>query len=159
MEKLVKDSGPATSYAAVFFVKDLDKQIEFYTNTIGLDLQWRTAEEAGLGGCSTNVLLLKKNERKEPQSLTIVLPSRRELAKVVGRLCTIKYRNQSFDYGDKQVAVINDPEENTISVVVNIAGESRPASPLDIESLFNQLDPDDRLCDKMSNQARVSQQE
>lgn len=159
MDKKTNSGDPAT-YAAKFVVKDIEKQVTFYTENIGLELQWKNDRQAGLGGCKSNVLLLTTEQQSEKSSsINIELPDRRELAKVVGRLCTIKYPNRSLDYGDKHVTEIIDPEGNTINVTVKIAGAaSHDPGPLDIESLFNQLDPDDRLCDKMSEKARVNQQ-
>jgi catechol-2,3-dioxygenase len=154
-----------TDYAAIFFVRNLEQQIQFYTETIGLQLQWRNISSAGLGGCKTNVLLLTTdrttdNNKTDNNKLEITLPNRRELAKVIGRLCTIKYRNASIDFGDRHAAVLEDPEGNeiTISVRTNGGPLEKPA-PLDIESLFNELDPEDRLCDKMPEEARVKQPE
>lgn len=159
MDKNTNTNDP-TTYAAKFVVSDIEKQVTFYTENIGLELQWKNDQQAGLGGCQNNVLLLTTGSASgKSSSINIDLPDRRELAKVVGRLCTIKYPNKSLDYGDKHVAVITDPEGNTVNVTVKIAGASpHDPIPLDIESLFNQLDPDDRLCDKMSEKARVNQQ-
>jgi catechol-2,3-dioxygenase len=146
-----------SEYAAVFFVKDLEKQIQFYIETIGLALQWRDAMQAGLGGCKTNVLLLTTDHKTPNKKLEITLPTRRELAKVVGRLCTIKYPNTTLDYGNRHVAVLSDPEGNKIEIGVPAKNEPLEAPvALDIESLFNELDPEDRLCDKMQ-EAHVKQ--
>lgn len=159
MEKQI-NSTDATNYAAIFFVRDLSKQVIFYTETIGLELQWRSDRQAGLGGCKTNVLLLtNETQQKENAPLDIKLPSRRELAKVVGRLYTLKYPGKTIDYGDRQVAEVIDPEGNQINISVNIEGAAaKNGEALDIEALFNQLDPDDRLCDKMSEATRFNQQ-
>ena len=160
MEKKTNRDDP-TSYAAKIVVNDIEKQVTFYTEKIGLELQWKNDRQAGLGGCKSNVLLLTTEPAPEKNSsVNIELPDRRELAKVVGRLCTIEYPNKSLDYGDKHVAMITDPEGNTVMVTVRMTGvPPHDPSPLDIESLFNQLDPDDRLCDKMSEKARVNQQQ
>lgn len=154
------NTGDPTTYAAKFVVADIGRQVTFYTEKIGLELQWKNDRQAGLGGCKSNVLLLTTEQSPEKHSnVNIELPDRRELAKVVGRLCTIAYPNKSLDYGDKHVTIITDPEGNTVTVTVKIPGASpHEPVPLDIESLFNQLDPDDRLCDKMSEKARVNQQ-
>jgi catechol-2,3-dioxygenase len=159
MDKKTNTNDP-TTYAAKFVVTSIEKQVTFYTENIGLKLQWKDDRQAGLGGCQSNVLLLTTVPASEKSSsVNIELPDRRELAKVVGRLCTIKYPNKPLDYGDKHVALITDPEGNTVSVTVKIPGASpHEPTPLDIESLFNQLDPDDRLCDQMSEKARVNQQ-
>jgi catechol-2,3-dioxygenase len=147
-----------SEYAAIFFVSDLERQIQFYRDSIGLELQWRDGSKAGLGGCKANVLLLTTEQTTGKNKLEITLPSRRELAKVVGRLCTIKYPNKSLDFGNKHATVLLDPEGNEITISVKTESSKLPVpQPLDIELLFNELDPDDRLCDKMSEQARLQQ--
>ncbi|HYC86573.1 MAG TPA: hypothetical protein VEB86_15175 [Chryseosolibacter sp.] len=145
------------NYAATFRVKDLEGQIRFYTETIGLQLQWRTETDAGLGACQFNVLhLTKSNGGKNDESLVIDLPGRRELAVVVGRMCTIRYPNESVDMGNRHAAILKDPEGNQLDIGVNFPDRANiPARPLDIEALFNELDPDDRLCDKMPDEIKL----
>jgi catechol 2,3-dioxygenase len=145
-------------YAAQFHVRDLDSQVKFYTESIGLQLQWKTERAAGLGACSTNILLLSKsNDTHSSQALTIKLPSRRELAKVIGRLLTISYRYEAIDHGHRQCAHVKDPEGNDIEICIEMAGNDQypSAQPLDLESLLNELDPDDRLCDKMPDKTTL----
>ncbi len=151
-------TGDSMQYAARLVVKDLDKQIEFYTETIGLMLQWRKGNEAGLGGCSFNILLLAKGDSTASnEDVTIKLPSRRELAIVIGRLCTVKYSNQAKDHGSRHSTHLTDPEGNAVEIAVEIPGvASHAPTVLDKEALFNELDPDDRLCDKMSDKATIS---
>src|SRR4051812_49160845 len=115
-----KISSDGQEYAALFLVKDLNKQVDFYTETIGLQLQWRKDNEAGLGGCSTNLLLLREGEIKAAnEPLTIKLPSRRELAIVIGRLCTVRYPNKPLDHTIKHSAHITDPEGNAVEIFVD----------------------------------------
>jgi catechol-2,3-dioxygenase len=153
------DEKDLKTYAATFTVKDLDKQVEFYTETIGLQLQFRSPNEAGFGACQSNFLLLRKSNEIKNDALTIHLPSRRELAKVVGRLCTLRYPNKVIDHGNRHATHLTDPEGNLIEVSVTISANSgglpKP-QPLDMEALFNELDPDDRLCDKMPDKTRVA---
>jgi|GEM_PF-5465903 len=148
------------TYAATFRVKDLDGQIKFYTETIGLKLQWRSETQAGLGACHFNVLLLATGEPStNHETLVIEVPGRRELAVVVGRLCTIRYPNKSIDHGNRHSTHLADPEGNPIDIGVTFP-EKDPAEPkpLDIEGLFNELNPDDRLCDKMPDGTRIDKQ-
>lgn len=147
----VKISSEGMVYSARFVVKDLEKQIQFYTETVGLQLQWRNDYEAGLGGCNINLLLLTKTSTGENnKAITIRIPGRRELAIVIGRLCTLQYTNDRIDHGNRQSTHLTDPEGNLVEIFAE-ADPNAPeiSKPLDIEALFNELDPDDRLCDKM----------
>lgn len=151
------DSNHITDYAATFAVRNLEAQAAFYTETVGLQLQWKTEQEAGLGACQFNILRLTRAAGGgSNEVLRIDVPSRRELAKVVGRLCTIKYPNKPTDHGDRHSTHLTDPEGNRIEIGVNVPGEPAAPAPLDIEALFNELDPDDRLCDKMSDETKLS---
>lgn len=138
-------------YAARFVVKDLERQVQFYTETVGLQLQWRNDFEAGLGGCNINLLLLtRKADGRADKSISLKLPGRRHLAVVIGRLCTIKYLSEKIDHGTRHSAHLVDPEGNAVEIFVDADPKAAEISkPLDIEALFNELDPDDRLCDKM----------
>lgn len=138
-------------YSATFVVKDLARQIQFYTETVGLQLQWKNDYEAGLGGCDINLLLLTKKSVKNPDtSISLKIPGRRHLAIVIGRLCTLKYSNEQIDHGNRHSTHLVDPEGNKVEIFVEADPNAAEISkPLDIEALFNELDPDDRLCDKM----------
>jgi catechol 2,3-dioxygenase len=147
----VKLNSDGMEYSARFVVKDLEKQILFYTETVGLQLQWRNDYEAGLGGCNINMLLLTtKNTADSNDSISIKLPGRRHLAIAIGRLCTLKYSNSQIDHGKRHSSHLVDPEGNQVEIFVDADPDAAEISkPLDIEALFNELDPDDRLCDKM----------
>lgn len=146
-----KITSEGMDYSARFVVKDLERQVLFYTDTVGLQLQWRNDYEAGLGGCNVNLLLLTtKNDRPSDKSISLKLPGRRHLAIVIGRLCTIKYFSEKIDHGNRHSAHLVDPEGNAVEIFVEADPKAPEISkPLDIEALFNELDPDDRLCDKM----------
>ncbi|HEY0653253.1 MAG TPA: hypothetical protein VGD65_08990 [Chryseosolibacter sp.] len=147
----VKINSDGMEYSARFVVKNLERQIQFYTETVGLQLQWRNEYEAGLGGCNVNLLLLTtKTIRDADKSISLKLPGRRHLAIVIGRLCTLQYSNERIDHGRRQSTHLVDPEGNHVEVFVDGDPNAPEISkPLDIEALFNELDPDDRLCDKM----------
>lgn len=138
-------------YSATFVVKNLERQIQFYTETVGLQLQWKNDYEAGLGGCNINLLLLtKKSVANEDKSISLRIPGRRHLAIVIGRLCTLKYSNEQIDHGNRHSTHLVDPEGNKVEIFAEAdLAAAEISKPLDIEALFNELDPDDRLCDKM----------
>jgi catechol 2,3-dioxygenase len=147
----VKINSDGMVYSATFVVKDLDKQIQFYTETVGLQLQWRNDYEAGLGGCDINLLLLtEKSVKNADKSISLRIPGRRHLAIVIGRLCHVKYSNEQIDHGNRHSTHLVDPEGNKVEIFAEVDPKAPEISkPLDIEALFNELDPDDRLCDKM----------
>jgi catechol-2,3-dioxygenase len=147
----VKITSEGMEYSARFVVKDLERQIQFYTETVGLQLQWRNDYEAGLGGCNVNMLLLTtKSDKAADKSISLKLPGRRHLAIVIGRLCTINYSTEKIDHGNRHSAHLLDPEGNAVEIFADADPNAAEISkPLDIEALFNELDPDDRLCDKM----------
>jgi catechol 2,3-dioxygenase len=147
----VKINSDGMVYSATFVVKDLERQIQFYTETVGLQLQFKNDYEAGLGGCDINLLLLtKKSVQHADKSIRLRIPGRRHLAIVIGRLCTLKYSNEQIDHGNRHSTHLVDPEGNKVEIFVE-GDPTAPeiSKPLDIEALFNELDPDDRLCDKM----------
>lgn len=147
----VKINSDGQVYSATFVVKNLERQIQFYTETVGLQLQWKNDYEAGLGGCNINLLLLtKKSVANEDKSISLRIPGRRHLAIVIGRLCTLKYSNEQIDHGNRHSTHLVDPEGNKVEIFAEAdLAAAEISKPLDIEALFNELDPDDRLCDKM----------
>lgn len=157
----VKINSEGLVYSAQFVVRDLEKQIQFYTETVGLQLQWRNDYEAGLGGCNINLLLLTKvDSPKRKDSISIRLPGRRHLAIAIGRLCTINYPNEKIDHGNRQSSHLVDPEGNLVEIFAETnPGAPEISRPLDIEALFNELGPDDRLCDKMPAENTTVKQE
>ena len=81
-------------------VADLDRQVEFYREVIGLKLHWRDGATAGLGVGNEDLLRLTEVRGARRYRGTtglyhfaILLPNRRELARAIGRLFTLRYPN------------------------------------------------------------------
>lgn len=163
---------PATRPGTVSLtVADLDRQIEFYRQVIGLQLHWREGETAGLGVGNADLLRLTKEQNARRYRGTtgiyhfaLLLPNRRELARALGRLFSLGYPNYPTDHVMTQTTYLDDPEGNNIELYTDTPEEGifgfvngefvarrangAPSSgrdPLDVESLLRELTPQDRL--------------
>jgi len=152
-------------------VADLDRQGEFYREVIGLKLHWRDGATAGLGVGNQDLLRLTEvRSARRYRGTTglyhfaILLPNRRELARAIGRLFTLRYPNYPTDHIMTKTTYLDDPEGNNIELyaespedgtmaVVNGIPEARRADgtlsdgrePLDVEALFRELTTEDQL--------------
>jgi len=163
---------PATRVGHVSLtVANLENQLAFYQQVLGLHLNWREDNEAGLGaGGSDIVRLVQNSSAKRFQRVTglyhfaVLFPGRRELARAVKRLFAMRYRNYPTDHIMTKTTYLDDPEGNGIELyaespedgawsMANGRFETRRADgtlsdgrePLDVEALFSLLKADDRL--------------
>ena len=152
-------------------VADLDRQVGFYQEVIGLKLHWREDAAAGLGVGNDDLLrLTEARSARRYRGTTgiyhfaILLPNRRELARAIGRLFTLRFPNYPTDHIMTKTTYLDDPEGNNIELytespedgtmaIVNGIPEARRADgtlsggrePLDVEALFRELTAEDRL--------------
>lgn len=152
-------------------VNQLDRVLPFYTQVLGMTLHHREATEAVLGTPSEVLLRLTEDPaaRRFPQNagmyhFAVLYPSRLELARAVARLFALRYPNAPTDHGTSQTTYLDDPEGNNIELYVRTLDAAawefvneRPIvryadgrigsgrDPLDLEDLFRELGPDDRL--------------
>ncbi len=152
-------------------VADLDRQVEFYREVIGFKLHWRNGAAAGLGVGNADLLRLTEvRSARRYRGTTglyhfaILLPNRRELARAIGRLFALRYPNYPTDHVMTKTTYLDDPEGQNIELyadtpedgtfgVVNGVPVARHANgapsdgrePLDVEALFRELTPEDRL--------------
>jgi len=152
-------------------VADLERQLPFYQQMLGLRLNWRNDKSAGLGVEGGDIVRMTKilNGQRYRGStgiyhFAILFPNRRELARVVARLFALRWPNYPTDHVMTKTTYLDDPEGNNIelycespedgiSEVVN--GEflarhtdgtpSDGREPLDLEALFSHLSKNDRL--------------
>ncbi len=163
---------PATRPGRVSLtVADLDKQIDFYRQVIGLQLHWREDNKAGLGAGGRDFLRLTEvPTARRYQGTTgmyhfaILLPNRRELARAIARLFSLSYPNYPTDHVMTQTTYLDDPEGNNIELYADTPEEgmfglvdgqlvarrangalSNGREALDIENLFAKLRPEDNL--------------
>ena len=138
---------PATLLGYVSLtVSNLDSQIAFYQQALGFILRWRAGSQAGLGTDQADLLqLTEQANMKRYRRVTglyhfaIVFPDRRELARAVARLFTLKYPNYPTDHIMTKTTYLNDPEGNGIELYAESAedgmflfenGDLSPAGPM-----------------------------
>ena len=162
-------------------VADLDRQIAFYREVIGLQLHWREGATAGLGTGNKDLLRLTEVRGARRYRGTtglyhfaILLPNRRELARTIARLFELQYPNYPTDHIMTKTTYLDDPEGNTIELyadtpeegsfaIVNGTAVAQRADgtpsdgrePLDVEALFRELTPEDRLDTPMPQDTRM----
>ena len=163
---------PATLVGHVSLaVGSLERQVAFYQQAVGLKLHWQDGIQAGLGAGGPDLLRLRQEsglKRYRHVSglyhFAVLFPNRRELARAVARLYTIRYPNYPTDHIMTKTTYLDDPEGNGIELYAESPedgwfgmenGEyvSRRADgslsdgreALDVEALFSLLNEDDRL--------------
>ena len=167
---------PATRPGHVHLtIADLDRQVKFYQEVIGLKLHWRDSATAGLGVGDEDLLQLTEGRSARRYRGTtglyhfaILLPNRRELARAIGRLFELRYLNHPTDHVITKTTYLDDPEGNNIElytdtpedgtmIILNGIPEARGADgtpsdgreQLDVEALLRNLTPEDRLDEPM----------
>jgi catechol 2,3-dioxygenase len=163
---------PATRLGIVSLtVGDLDHQLEFYLKVLGLQLHWREGAKAGLGAGREDLLrLVEVPGARRARGTTglyhfaLLLPSRRELARAIARLFKLRYPNYPTDHVVSKTTYLDDAEGNNIElyiyseedgtfafengrlVVRHADGRlSNGREALDVETLFRELSPEDKL--------------
>jgi len=173
---------PATRIGHVHLtVADLDRQTAFYQKVIGFQLHWREGGQAGLGAGRTDLLRLTEDPRARRVRGTtglyhfaILLPSRRELARALARLFTLRVPNYPTDHVMTETTYLDDPEGNGIELyadtpergtwsfkggsfqTVDAQGNVRSGrDPLDVEQLLRELEPGDPLDQPMPESTTI----
>jgi catechol 2,3-dioxygenase len=173
---------PATRMGTVHLtVADLGRQLDFYQQVIGLRLHWREGAAAGLGVGGEDLLRVTEvpGARKYRGTtgmyhFAILLPNRRELARAIARLFSMRYPNYPTDHVMTKTTYLDDPEGNNIELYTDtpedgVFGFAKGAAfarradgtlstgrePLDIEALFRELAPEDRLDKPMPPDTKI----
>ena len=152
-------------------VTNLENQLAFYQEVLGLRLHWKEENSAGLGAGGTDLVRLTEIPNgKRYRGVTgiyhfaILFPNRRELARVISRLFALRWPNYPTDHIMTKTTYLDDPEGNNIELycespedgifeVRNGEIYSRHADgrlsngrePLDLDALFSHLKEDDHL--------------
>lgn len=173
---------PKTSIRSVALnVRGLKNQIEFYTQVIGLQLRSTTPNSAELGTKAVTLLTL----REQPDFVryrgvtglyhfAILLPDRRELARVIARLFQRGVTNHPTDHIMTKTTYLNDPEGNGIELYCESPEDgmftieendfvtrradgslSSGREPLDVKALFSHLLPEDDIHQPMPESTRI----
>ncbi len=152
-------------------VANLDDEVAFYEQVLGLTPHWRRDGQAGLGaGGADLVRLTERPGFKRYRGVTglyhvaVLFPNRRELARVVGRLFKMQVRNYPTDHIMTKTTYLDDPEGNGIELYAESPEDgtwslangqyitrradgslSDGREPLDVEALLSNLMKGDRL--------------
>jgi catechol 2,3-dioxygenase len=173
---------PATLMGHVSLkVANLENQITFYTQVLGFKLHWREGNQAGLGAGSADLLRLTEEPNlKRYRGTTglyhfaILFPNRKELARAMARLFTIRYENYPTDHIMTKTTYLDDPEGNGIELYAESPedgtwslsnGEyitrrkdgslSNGREPLNVNELFALLSQEDALDQPVPPETRV----
>jgi len=173
---------PATRMGPVHLtVADLDGQIDFYREVLGCALHWRSGDEAGLGAGQEDLLRLTERTGALRAGGTtglyhfaVLVPDRKELARLLARLFSLRYPNYPTDHVMTETTYLEDPEGNGIEIyvdtpedgsfaIVNGRFVARDANgivrsgrdPLDVAALLAELGPGDRLEEPLPAGTRI----
>jgi len=149
----------------------MERQVAFYQQVLGFKLHWGEGSEAAMG-TETEILLrltedptaMRVQRATGMYHFAILYPSRKELARAIARLFALQYPNAPTDHGISKTTYLDDAEGNNIELYVRSLedgtfemtnggflvryADGRTGSgrdPLDVEALFRELDPDERL--------------
>jgi catechol 2,3-dioxygenase len=163
-------------------VANLEQQVKFYQQVLGLRLNWREETSVGLGIDKQDLVRLTEIQGgKRYRNVTgiyhfaILFPDRRELARAIARLFEIHWPNSPTDHVMTKTTYLDDPESNNIELycespedgifTVNPDGElyvrhtdGRPSNgreSLDLDSLFSHLKDDDVLDQSVPAEVRM----
>lgn len=162
-------------------VADLEQQIAFYQQTIGLQVNWRAELDVGLWVDERDLVRLSEiPDGRRYRGVTgiyhfaILFPNRRELARAISRLFEIGWRNYPTDHIMTKTTYLDDPEGNNIELYCESPEDgkfelkdgdfyarhadgrlSSGREPLDLEALFSHLRPDERRDAPISPQTRT----
>lgn len=154
---------PETSIGHVHLkVSDIQKSLDFYCGLLGFELMTTYGNEAAFisaGGYHHHIGLntWMSKDGSPPQKnntglfhVAILLPTRKDLAKLVERLREAKYSILgASDHGVSEAIYLNDPDENGIELYFDRPREEWPLAedgaldmytkPLDMSSLMDEL--------------------
>lgn len=173
---------PATLIGHVSLsVADLESQLVFYQQVLGLQLHWREDGRAGLGAGGDDLLRLVETPGfKRYRGTTglyhfaVLLPDRHALAVAVARLFRLRYRNYPTDHIMTKTSYLDDPESNGIELYtespedgffgmeggqfVARRADGTPSDgreALDLDALFSHLSEGETLDVPMPSETRI----
>jgi catechol 2,3-dioxygenase len=163
---------PATGVGAVHIgVTDGERARRFYRDYVGLTELPSDDEYIHMGAAGRELVVLHPGASRAvvPHTtglyhLAIVVPERRELARVISRLSSLRWEQFPTDHVMTKANYIWDPDGNGIEIYVEspedgtmgfangnffaVDSQGRPRSgrdPIDLEEMFSHLQPDDKL--------------
>src|SRR6266536_3384627 len=156
-------------------VTDAERAQKFYGQYVGLTPMPADGPEIRMGAHGRELVVLHPGaaEPVMPRTsglyhLAIVVPDRRELARVIGRLARLRWEQYPTDHVMTKADYLSDPDGNGIEiytespedgtmgfangtfVAYDKEGNARSGrDPIDLEELFSHLRPDDLLDEAM----------
>jgi catechol 2,3-dioxygenase len=147
---------PSVVGPAALRVADLDRQVAFYRDALGLSLARRDATSAALGAGGRDLILLEEHPgAPRPRRATglyhlaILVPARRDLARALRHLAESRVPFQGFaDHLVSEAIYLADAEGNGIEVYSDRPREEwiydggslrMTTDPLDVEGLMGEL--------------------
>jgi len=174
---------PATGVGAVHLgVTGGEVAKAFYKDVVGLTLLSETEEELRFGSAAGRELVVLVPGSSRPvverrtglYHLALLVPDRRELARVIRRLSWLRYPNSPTDHTMTKSDYLWDPDGNGIEIYTespedgffgmengtfiarDTAGNLRSGrDPIDLEELFGHLQPGDGLDAPMPAETRM----
>jgi len=162
-------------------VANLENQLVFYQQVLGLRLHWQDGNSAGLGTGSGDIVRLTQIPNgKRYRGVTgiyhfaILFPDRRQLARAISRLFTLRWTNYPTDHIMTKTTYLDDPEGNNIELYCESPEDgvneitngqfyvrradgsiSDGREALDLDALFSHLSEDDRLDEPVPPEVRM----
>lgn len=159
----------------------LNRSIEFYKDVVGLQVLKVTEDHVSLGvGERELVVLYPGSDSPVPSGrtglyhLALVLPSLRELARVIKRFVRIGYRNSPTDHVMTKSDYLWDPDGNGLEIYAETPEDGtwfmsdegfgardasgRPRSgrdPIHLARLFQELEPDDDIDEPLPAETKM----
>lgn len=116
----------ATRLGAVYLtVQDLDRSIEYYERSLGMQTHWRRENEAGMGAGEADLIVLKGDPSAIPLQAgqtglyhyAILVPNRQELAHVIMNFSrTDTVLQGAADHDVSEALYLADPDHNGIEI-------------------------------------------
>ncbi|WP_020006240.1 VOC family protein [Salinicoccus albus] len=139
-------------------VSDLERSVEFYTNTIGFKILEQDKNSASLTtDGKTSILSLYQPSHPQPKGRTsglyhfaILLPERKDLAAITMHLARKQMRLGSADHDVSEALYMSDPDGNGIEIYIDRDPEAwtwhgdqvnMVTEPLDAEGLLKDFNP------------------
>jgi catechol 2,3-dioxygenase len=172
VEMKAQSIAAATGMGAVdLAVTDADRALRFYRDYVGLTPISGDGPEIRMGAAGRELLVLHPGAERPVVPRTsglyhfaIVVPDRRELARVVARLGRLQWDQYPTDHVMTKANYLWDPDGNGIEIYIESPedgtlgfangtfvaydkdGRERSGrDPIDLDELFTNLKPDDRL--------------
>lgn len=162
-------------------VTDADRALRFYRDYVGLTQLPGDGPELRMGAHGRELVVLHPGAERRvvPHTsglyhLAILVPDKRELARVIARLAQLRWDQYPTDHVMTKANYLWDPDGNGIEVYTESPedgfmgfangtfaawdkdGEQRSGrDPIDLEELLSHLQPDDRLDTPMADGTRM----